>query len=337
MTIPPPRLRHHHDDAHQHDHSHATGHAAGHHHAGRAAGHHPGHRGFDNESRVFWSMVLTGAFMVVEIAGGLYTGSLALLADAGHMLTDAAALLLAWLGFRLGRRAADPERTYGYHRLEVLAAFVNGIALVGIVLWIVIEAIKRLLTPVEVLGTPMLVVAVLGLLVNLGSFLILHGGDRDNLNIRGAVVHVLGDMLGSVAAIAAAAIIMATGWMPIDPILSLVAAGLILRGALFVIAKSGHVLLEGTPEGLDIESLRAGLSRAIPEVENVHHIHAWSLSAEQRLVTLHATVRGDSDPTAVLAAVKAHLRAEHGIGHSVVQLEPHACPDEADDRGSKAT
>lgn len=281
-------------------------------------------------------MVLTGGFMLAEVVGGIASGSLALLADAGHMLTDAGALLLAWLGFRWGRRAADPARTYGYHRLEVLAAFTNGIALVAIVVWIAVEAVRRLLAPVEVLGGLMFWVAVLGLAVNLGSFAVLHGADRDNLNIRGALVHVAGDLLGSVAAVAAAAVIHFTGWMPIDPLLSLLVAAVMLRGAVYIIRRSGHVLLEGTPEGLDIEDLRTGLGRAVPELENVHHIHAWSLSAERRLVTLHAAVREGSDHSAVLAAVKAHLADAHGVGHSVVQLEPRHCPDETDGDGRHA-
>ena len=161
----------------------------------------------DNERRVFLAMLLTGGFMVAEVAGGIAAGSLALLADAGHMLTDCASLALAWMAFRIGRRPHDARRSYGYHRFQVLAAFVNGIALIAIVGWIVIEAVRRLLAPVEVLGGLMLVIAVLGLLVNLGAFWILHGGDQQNLNLRGAALHVLGDLLGSIAAIAAGLII----------------------------------------------------------------------------------------------------------------------------------
>ena len=150
-------------------------------------------------------MLLTGGFMLAEVAGGIVAGSLALLADAGHMLTDCASLALAWMAFRIGRRPHDARRTYGYHRFQVLAAFVNGLTLIAIVGWIVIEAVRRLLAPVEVLGGLMLAIAVLGLLVNLAAFWILHRGDRENLNIQGAALHVLGDLLGSVAAIVAGA------------------------------------------------------------------------------------------------------------------------------------
>ena len=184
-----------------------------------------------NERRVLAALCLTGVFMLVEAAGGLLSGSLALLADAGHMLTDTAALALAWVAFRTSRRPADPRRSYGYHRLQVIAAFVNGAALAAIVAWIAFEAIGRLLEPRPIDGPLMLAVAAVGLLVNISAFLILHGADRDNLNVRGAILHVVGDLLGSVATLAAAGVILATGWTPIDPMLSLLVAVLILRSA----------------------------------------------------------------------------------------------------------
>ena len=185
----------------------------------RAQDHGHTHADADNQRRVLWAMLLTSGFMLAEVVGGVVAGSLALLADAGHMLTDCASLALAWMAFRIGRRPHDARRTYGYHRFQVLAAFVNGLSLIAIVLWIAIEAVRRLLDPVEVLGGLMLVIAVLGLLVNLAAFWILHGGDRANLNIRGAALHVMGDLLGSVAAIVAALVIFWDGWVPIDPLL----------------------------------------------------------------------------------------------------------------------
>src|SRR5690554_2698444 len=197
-------MSHHHADAHDHvhHHSHAPGVSA------------------RNERVVLTALVLTASFMVVELVGGLLSGSLALLADAGHMLTDAAALALAWAGFRIGRRAADARRTFGYMRMEVLAGLINALTLFALVGWISFEALQRLRQPVEVLSGPMLVVAAIGLLVIIAVFVILHRGDRDHVNIRGAMLHVVGDMLGSAAAIAAALTIRLTGWMPIDPILS---------------------------------------------------------------------------------------------------------------------
>ena len=281
----------------------------------------------DNERRVFWAMLLTGGFMLVEVVGGLLSGSLALLADAGHMLTDFAALALAWLAFRLARRPADSLRSYGYHRAQVLAAFVNGIALVAIVGWIVVEALRRLFAPVEVLGGLMLAVAAVGLLVNLAAFALRHGGDRDNLNMRGAAVHVLGDLLGSAAAILAALVILWTGWMPIDPLLSLLVALLILRSGWLILKKSGHILLEGTPDWLDVGELRAGLIAAVPAVEDVHHVHVWSLTTDHPLITLHAVLRPGADSEANLAAIKAHLSERVGIEHSTVQIEIGTCSD----------
>ena len=276
----------------------------------------------DNERRVFLAMLLTGGFMVAEVAGGIAAGSLALLADAGHMLTDAAALALAWIAFRIGRRPQDARRSYGYHRFQVLAAFVNGIALIGIVGWIAIEAARRLLAPVEVAGGLMLAIAALGLLVNLAAFWILHGGDRENLNMRGAALHVLGDLLGSVAAIVAGLVILWTGWTPIDPLLSLLVALLILRSAWLLVRKSGHILLEGTPDWLDVDRLRAELTAAIPEVEDIHHVHCWMLTSERPLLTMHARLRAGADDYAVLLAIQELLRRDYGIGHATIQLEP---------------
>ncbi len=186
--------------AHARPHAHASGEA----HAPASA---------DNERRVFLTLVLTAGFMVAEVLGGIAAGSLALLADAGHMLTDTASLTLAWAAFRVGRRPQDARRTYGYHRFQVLAAFVNGVTLIAVVGWIAIEAARRLWTPAPVAGGLMLVIAGLGLLVNIAAFAILHGGDRDNLNIRGAALHVMGDLLGSVAAMVAGAVI----YRPIGP------------------------------------------------------------------------------------------------------------------------
>jgi cation diffusion facilitator family transporter len=214
-------------------------------------------------------MVLTGGFMGIEVVGGLVSGSLALLADAGHMLTDFAALGLAWFAFRIARRPPDQRRSYGYHRIQVLAAFVNGIVLVAVVGWILVEAVGRLLAPVEVLGGVMLAVAVGGLLVNIAAFALLHGGDRDNINLRAAAIHVLGDLLGSAAAILAAGVILGTGWMPIDPLLSVLVALLILRSSWLIIKKSAHILLEGTPDWLDVGRLRADLVAQVPGVEDV--------------------------------------------------------------------
>ncbi|MGA8157981.1 MAG: cation diffusion facilitator family transporter, partial [Rhodoplanes sp.] len=196
-----------------------------------------------NERRVGLAALLTGAFMFVEAGGGVFAGSLALLADAGHMVADFASLALAWYGFRLSRRPADWKRTYGYDRFSVLIAFVNGIALFVIAAWVIYEAWQRLGEHAVVLGGLMFWVALAGLAANIVSFWVLQGGDRKNLNIRAAALHVLGDLLGSLAALLAAIVIMATGWTPIDPILSVLVAVIILRSAWRVVSESGHILL----------------------------------------------------------------------------------------------
>lgn len=291
--------------------------------------HHHDHHATGNETRVLWAMVVTGSFVVVEIVGGVISGSLALLADAGHMLTDAASLALAWMAFRVSRRPHDRRRSYGYHRFQVLAAFVNAVGLVAIVVWIVVEAINRLAAPVAILGETMLVIAAVGLVVNIVAFLILHGADRGNLNIQGAAAHVIGDLLSSVAAIAAALVILLTGWAPIDPVLSMVVAVIIMRSAWRLLRRSAHILLEGTPDWLDISELRTSLIAAVPEVVDVHHVHAWSLTQERPLVTLHALVADGADYDGVLARIKGFLDTEYEIDHSTVQLETGVCADEA--------
>jgi len=241
----------HHDHGHDHGHSHA---------------HHHSHSHSNNERRLFLALLLTGGFMVVEALGGILSGSLALLADAGHMLTDTAALGLSWYAFRVSRQPATVSRSYGEHRFQVLAALINGVSLIAVAVWIVIEAVRRLFDPVAVLGGTMLWIALTGLAVNIAAFAVLHGSDRENLNMRGAFLHVLGDMLGSVAAIIAAGVILWTGWTPIDPLLSVLVAALILRSAWMLAGRSWHVLMEGTPEGLDVERLRRELTEAVPGV-----------------------------------------------------------------------
>lgn len=283
-----------------------------------------------NRRRLTIALVITAVFTVVEVVGGLLTRSLALLADAGHMLTDSMALALAVFAFAISARPPDRKRTFGYHRVQILAAFVNGITLIAIVVWIVIEAIRRFLAPAEVLGEGMLYVAAAGLIVNIAAFMILHGGDQENLNMRGAALHVLSDILGSIAAIVAAIVIMTTGWMPIDPLLSLVVAALIFRSALYVVRRSAHILLEGTPEWLDTAEMRERLMASVPAVCDVHHVHVWGLTQEKLMLTMHVALEGPaSDPTDTIRAVKKVLASDYGIDHTTIEVERDACADHA--------
>ncbi len=297
------------------------------HHHGHTHHHHHHHHSHDAERRAGIAFLLTAGFMMVEAAGGWLSGSLALLADAAHMLTDALALALTWGAFRLGRRAADPRRSYGYRRFEVLAALCNGVTVIALAAGIGWEAVARLRHPAEVMGLPMFVVAVVGLAVNLLVLRSLHHGhDHDNINLRGATLHVLGDLIGSVGAVVAALVILGTGWTPIDPILSVGVAGLIVINAWNLLRTATHILLEGTPEGFDAEAVRSALI-ALPGVADVHHMHAWSLTSGQPLVTLHVTLVPDADADMVLAEVKGELSLRFALKHSVVQLERGACPD----------
>ena len=282
-----------------------------------------------NVRRVQIALVLTATFMLVEVAGGIISGSLALLADAGHMLTDTMALALAAVAFRVSTKPADSRRSYGYQRFQILAAFVNGLSLLLIVGWILFEAIRRFLSPVDVMGTTMLLVAAVGLLVNLISFMVLHGGDRDNLNIRGAVVHVAGDLLGSVAAIIAAIVIIKTGWMPIDPILSVAVALLILRSAWQLLQRSAHILLEGAPEWLDVDEVQRRVVASVPAVSGIHHVHVWGLTPQHPMLTMHVSLAElPDDATPIVRRIKKLLRDDYGIEHSTIEVETDDCADE---------
>jgi cobalt-zinc-cadmium efflux system protein len=281
-----------------------------------------------NLARVLIALVLTGTFMVVEVIGGILSGSLALLADAGHMLTDTMALALAAAAFHVSKRPAAGSLTHGYQRFQILAAFVNGLSLLVIVAWILFEAIERFITPRDVLGQTMLVVAAAGLVVNIVAFAVLHTGDQENLNIRGAALHVAGDLLGSVAAMVAAIVIIYTGWTLIDPLLSLAVAGLILRSAWTLVKRSSHVLLEGAPEWLDVDDMQARIVAKVPGVDEIHHVHVWGLTPQQLMLTMHLTLAGDvASQSGVVRGVKQFLREEYGIGHSTIEVEVDGCAD----------
>jgi cobalt-zinc-cadmium efflux system protein len=266
-------------------------------------------------------MLLTGGFMFVEVVGGLIAGSLALIADAAHMLTDTVSLAMAWVAFRITDRPADERRTFGYHRFPVLAAFVNGITLIAVVAWIAFEAVQRLLEPTPVLGGTMAVIAAAGLLVNCVAFWILHGGTRENLNVRGAALHVLGDLLGSVAALVAAGVILLTGWTPIDPLLSLLVAAIVLRGGWSLVRQSTQVLVEGAPEHINMEEVARVVPEQVAGVHDVHHVHAWSLAPERPMMSLHVRATGEVAHDQVVAAVKAVLRDRFGVEHATLQVE----------------
>ena len=297
---------------HDHDHDHAHVHEANE----------------RNLKRVLVALVLTGTFMIVEVIGGIISGSLALLADAGHMLTDTMALALAAVAFHVSKRPADGNLTYGYQRFQILAAFVNGLSLLLVVGWILYEAVERLIAPREILGETMLLVAAAGLVVNIISFTVLHKGDQDNLNIRGAALHVAGDLLGSVAAIVAAIVIIYTGWTLIDPILSVAVAALILRSAWALVKRSAHVLLEGAPDWLDVSDMQERIVANVPGVTEIHHVHVWGLTPQQLMMTMHVVIGEDvPSQSVVVRSVKRLVQKEYGIGHSTIEVEIDGCAD----------
>ena len=302
---------------HNHDHSHAGHSDEGHSHAGHS---HAPKVNETNRRRVGLAAALTGLFMIAEVIGGLISGSLALLADAGHMMTDFAALAMAWGAFIIAKRPANWRHSYGYDRVSILVAFVNGLTLFAVAIWIVWEAVHRLMDPGEVLAGTMLWVAVAGLIVNLIVFKILMGADQHNLNIRGAVLHVLGDLLGSVAAIAAAIIILLTGWVLADPLLSVLVALLILRSAWGLIRDSAHVLLQGAPNGLDKREIEADLLEEIPELRRVEHIHAWSVTPERPILTLNAFINPEANIEPIAARIKARLIEKFHIEHATIDV-----------------
>lgn len=278
-----------------------------------------------NAKRLMLAFGITASFMVIEVIGGLVSGSLALLADAGHMLTDAAALLFALLAVIFSRKPPSGGRTFGWLRLTTLAAFVNAIALVVITVIIVWEAIQRFLQPQPVAGVTMMVVAVAGLIANIAAFWILHrGSEEKNLNVRAAALHVLGDLLGSVGAIIAALVILWTGWTPVDPILSVLVSCLVLRSAWRLLQESVNELLEGAPASLDIAALKRNLNRSIPEVRDVHHVHVWMVG-EKPVMTLHVQVIPPHDHDALLGRIQHFLEHQYAISHVTIQMEYTPC------------
>ncbi|WCR09831.1 cation transporter [Paracoccus stylophorae] len=277
--------------------------------------------GADNITRVRAVFVLTAAYALVQAVGGWISGSLALVADSGHMISDAAALLLALIAYRVARRAPDLTRTYGFQRVRVLAALANGASLLLLVAWIVWEAISRVGQPIEVMAGPMLIIACVGLSVNLFGAWYLSRGDKSDSNLRGAFLHVVGDLLGSVGAIAAAIGIMLTGWMILDPILSVLVALLVVRSAWTLVADSLRVLLQAVPQGMDVQAAEADL-RTLPGVAAAGHFHAWTLTDDSVVATVHVQPAPGADPLILPALVASRLREQFSLDHITVQVDP---------------
>jgi cobalt-zinc-cadmium efflux system protein len=306
-------------------------HAHDHHHGGERHPHasHSHDRAKEaSEHRLRRALVLLFLFTVIEAAGGFWANSIALLAEATHMLADCASLFLGIIAIRFGQRLASADRTYGNRRYQTLAAYTNGLTLLALTAWVVVEAVSRLIIPHHVNGAIMLGVAAIGGVANIAAYVVLAGAS--SLNERSARAHVMSDVLGSGAAIVAAGMILAFGWSWADPLLSIAVAILIVRSGWQLTRDSAHVLLEGAPAHFDATQVEKDL-KALPGVSNIHHLHAWSLTGEAPIVTLHAQLFENVDRQQTLAVILERLGSRFGVEHATVQIEEGDCAAPNDD------
>jgi cobalt-zinc-cadmium efflux system protein len=273
-----------------------------------------------SRGRLTATLALTCGFLVVEVAGALWSGSLALLADAGHMLADAAGLGLALFAIWVAGRPPTPAKTYGYYRAEILAALVNAIVLLAVAAGILLETYRRVLAPPDILGGPMLAVAAVGLAVNLACAFLLHGDAASSLNVRAAYLDVLGDALSSLGVVIAAAVVISTGWTLADPLVSGAIALVIVPRTWRLLRQAVNVLLEGTPAHLDLHEIEEAM-RLVPGVRRVHDLHVWTLTSGREAMSAHVVVDDVRESERLLETLHAVLHARFGIDHTTIQLE----------------
>ncbi len=283
--------------------------------------HHSHHEHPHGESVFLWPLLLTAGFALIEIAGAFYTGSLALLGDAGHMFSDVAALALAWLGAWMAHKPASTRHSFGFVRAEVMVALLNGVLMLLVVIAIFYEAIQRLQTPHAVHGLEVMLIAFVGMVVNILVARKLHQ-HQHNINHRAALLHVLGDLLGSVAALLAGAIIYFTDWMAIDPILSILIAILILVSTIRLLKEALHVLMEGVPHRLDLDEISQTM-HSVSNVQGVHSLHVWALSSEVTAISAHIVLTDMNDWHEVLLGLREILHEKFDIHH--ITLQPEVC------------
>lgn len=293
---------------------------------------HDHHTGDANASALKMALALTGTFLVAEVVGGILTGSLALLSDAAHMMTDTAGLAIALAAVQIGARPADNRRTFGYKRFEILAAAINALLLFGVAAYILYEGINRFLEPAEIQSLPMLVIAALGLVVNLIAMRILDSGRSSSLNVKGAYLEVWCDMLGSVGVIAAALIIWLTGWTWIDPLVAIAIGFWVLPRTWVLFKETTNILLEGVPEGIDLDTLAARLSSSAG-IASVHDLHVWALTSGMPSLSAHLVLKDGFDPDATRLAATEVMQQEFEITHVTFQVERADCRSERDDHG----
>jgi len=265
-------------------------------------------------------MALTGGYTVAELVGGYFANSLALLSDAGHMFSDVAALGLSWLAMRFASRPATGRKTYGLQRLEILAALINGVTLIALSIFIVVEAWHRFLVREEVRGDLLMVVSTGGLVVNLVAVWLLSRSGGESLNLKGALLHVLGDVLGSLAAIGAGALILWKGWYWADPLFSLLISGLIVINSWRLVAEAVNILLEGTPSHIDARAVEQAL-REVGGVQGIHDLHIWTITSGRHAVTAHVVIREPSENRRILREIQEMLATRFGLTHSTIQVE----------------
>lgn len=309
-------MPHSHEPHGDHHHARHGAHAA--HEHGHAHGEHS-HARDASGRRLLIALAILGSFTVVEAVGGYFANSIALLAEAAHMLADSASLVVALVAVRWGRRPPDERRTYGHRRYQPLAAFMNGQALLLLTAWVVYAAIRRLMHLPQVNGAWMLGIAIIGGIANLAAFLALSGAR--SLNERGARAHVLSDLLGSGAATVAALLILLEGWKVVDPLLSLLVSALIFRSAWALTRESANVLLQSVPQGFDVKHIEAELIGHVPGVVEVHHVHVWSMTGERPTITLHACLAPGSQGYGVPKLIHERLRDRLHVEHTTVQIE----------------
>lgn len=281
-----------------------------------------------NQRRLLIALAITALMTVVELVGGVLSNSLALLGDAGHMFTDTLALGLSLFALSLAKRPASQNRTYGFHRAEVLAALANGAILILISVYIFYEAYRRFVTPPEVRGGLMLTVAAIGLVANMVGILVLRSASRGNLNVRGAFLHMWSDTISSIGVLAAGVIILVTGWTTADPIISILIGLLILRGAVALVLESSDILLEAVPKHLDVARIGSAVGK-IKGVKDIHDVHLWTITSGMYALSCHVLIEDQmiSNSTQIVEEINETLSREFGIGHSTLQLECEVCKD----------
>ena len=289
-----------------------------------------GHAHGSNERALSLSAIILFVFLVVEVIGGYIADSLILIADAGHMLIDFVAILTALFAVKITKKAPNENFSYGYHRGQVIAAFFNSLTLFATTIWIIIEGVQRLFKPHEISANIVIVFAVIGVAVNLFTMYLLQSGSKDDINIKSAFIHVVGDLFGYISAIIAGIVIKMTGWSQVDPILSIIFAIIIIKSAYSILKSSAHILMEGSPLELDKDQIIAKLKTSLPGVLEVHHMHIWSLTSNNHVLTAHVRTSPSQDHAQLIKQIRKILEHSFNIKHSTIEIEEDHCSDDED-------